>query len=574
MKTYSLLARCAVVLVALGSTAIVPRGAAAPPAADLAVNVDGFADWMSSRAFIDASAMFRRWGMAGAGWQENPGLKLTADNYPLADADAVSLLRGYPAGIYKLRYEGQATVNFVGFAAVVPGSVKREGEVTTADVRVAAHGGEELVTIQVRGLSAERPLRNLRLLVPGYADAKQVFTDEFVRRVRPFPTIRFMDWQQTNGNTVREWAERPRPTLFGRTGAKGVPLEEIVALANATKRNVWVNVPLHASDDYVKQFTTFLKDHLHAGAVIHVEYSNEVWNFGFQQAKDNLFAARANAALTKPDDFGRCAQQAADKLGMVARTFKAVFGDEAFAARVRPVVGGFVANAYWAQVQLEWLKEKHPGLVKELAIAPYFGVEGDIKDVDVPGATADAMFKKLNDWIDGPVAKWVGEHAATAKHYGVSLVAYEGGVHLTATNDVNEELKRRMQSDPRIVQTYGRLLDVWRRQGGGLFTQFGHIAPYTKFGYWGLLESADQKGSVKWDWFMSMLLPAGDANLDGRVDFADFQILQNHAGQAGDLWWEQGDFNADRRVDAEDLKLLRANVKDLTPEQRAVVEKR
>ena len=50
-----------------------PKGAEA-----LAVNVDGVADWMSSRAFIDAAAYFRRWGMSGAGWQENPKLRLTA----------------------------------------------------------------------------------------------------------------------------------------------------------------------------------------------------------------------------------------------------------------------------------------------------------------------------------------------------------------------------------------------------------------------------------------------------------------------------------------------------------------
>src|SRR6185436_13606216 len=138
---------------------------------------------------------------------------------------------------------------------------------------------------------------------------------DFLRRIRPFPTIRFMDWQQTNGTPVKEWADRPVPAMFGRTGAEGVPLEEIVALANRVSRNVWVNIPQGASDDYVKQFATFLRDRLHAGAVIHFEYGNELWNFGFEASKENLKAAKANAKLTKPDDFGRCAQQAADRLG-------------------------------------------------------------------------------------------------------------------------------------------------------------------------------------------------------------------------------------------------------------------
>ena len=47
--------------------------------------------------------------------------------------------------------------------------------------------------------------------------------------------------------------------MFSRCGAKGVPLEEIVMLANLTRRNVWVNIPMGASDDYVKQFAAFLR---------------------------------------------------------------------------------------------------------------------------------------------------------------------------------------------------------------------------------------------------------------------------------------------------------------------------
>lgn len=557
--------RLATILVLL----LASRSFAAP---DLAINVDGFADWMSSRAFIDASAMFRRWGMAGAGWQENPALKLTADNYPLADSDAVSLLRGYPEGVYQLRYEGTATVNFVGFAQIVPGSLQKAHGQTTARVQVNAHKGEDLLTLQVRNLDPKDPLHNFQLLLPGYADAKNIFTDEFIRRVRPFPTIRFMDWQQTNGQAVKEWADRPKPTLFSRCGPKGVPLEEIVALANTTKRNIWVNIPMGATDDYVKQFATFLRDNLHPDATIHFEYSNEIWNFGFPHAKDNLFAARANPNLTKPDDFGRCAQQAADKLGHFAQIFKDVFGEAKFAERIRPVIGGFIANTYWAQTQIDWLKDHHPRLIKEVAIAPYFGVEGDIADVDKPGATAEVLFNKLNTLIDTQLADWTKAHSALAKANGLSLVAYEGGVHLTATNGVNENLKQDMQNDKRMGQTLRHLLDVWSKNGGTLFTQFGHIGPYTKFGYWGLLESADQPGSVKWDTYMSLLLPPGDANLNGKTDFADFQILKANYNKTTQ-WWEQGDFNGDGKVDQQDLILLKKKLKTLTPDQRAEVEK-
>ena len=70
-----------------------------------------------------------------------------------------------------------------------------------------------------------------------------------------------------------------------------------------------------------------------------------------------------------------------------------------------------------------------------MAIAPYFGVEGDIKDVDVPGAGPQVYFDKLSALIDGQIAKWVAEHQATARYFNVQLVAYEGGNHLDIIND-------------------------------------------------------------------------------------------------------------------------------------------
>jgi hypothetical protein len=541
---------------------------------DFALNVDGFADWMTSRAFIDASSHFRRWGMPGMGWQENPRLRLTADNYPIDDADAISHLRGYPDGVYKLRYEGSGSVMFFGIAEIMVGTTKRAGDVVTADVQVTHRGPNELITMMVRNVNPKKPIRRIQLIAPGYtfeeAD-KLVFTREFVRRVRPFRTLRFMDWMQTNDSKIKEWSDRPSAAWFNRT-QKGVPLEEIVTLANLTKASVWVNVPHAASDDYVKQFATFLRDRLHKDAVIHFEYSNELWNYVFLQARELVGMARANPKLTKPDDFGRCAQQAAEKLGQCARTFKQVFGDAEYEKRIRPVVGGFIALDYWAQQQLLWLAEKHPGLVKELGIAPYFGVEKDLKPVEVPGATADQVFDFVNAWIDERVAEWIQKHARLAREHNLALVAYEGGNHLTfQENEAMGPVKLAMQEHPRMAQTYAHLIDVWANNGGTLFTQFGHIGPYSKWGSWGLLQSLSDPGSVKWDFFMSRLLPKGDADLDGNVTGADLAIVKANFGQKG-RWWEQGDFNADNVVDKEDVKRMRENLKDASAAEAAEIE--
>lgn len=549
-------------LLALLGILIAPLAHAAQ--APIAINIDGIADWMSAAPFIDAGAFFRRWGQPQAGYNEKPGLRLSENNLPLEDADAVSFLRGYPEGVYTLRFEGSATIGFFGFASVVPGTFKTDGNVSTAQVRVGPHKGEDIVSLQVRNVDPKNPLKRLQLLHPGYADDKQIFTNDFLRRVRPFHTIRFMDWQQTNGNLQKEWKNRLKIEHFGRN--KGVPVEEMVALANATGRHIWVNIPLMASDDWITQFATCLRDNLHKDAIIRVEYSNELWNSGMPQFRDHLFATRANSNLTKPDEYGKCAQQAADRLGNTARIFKKVFGDKAFDARIRMVIGGFIANHYWAVNQIEWLNAKHPGLVKELAIAPYFGVEGDFKNIDKQGLTADAFFDALDNWIDTQIDGWVKNHEQLAKANNLALVAYEGGNHLTATNGINEDLKRHMQNNRRMAHTYQRLLDNWEKHNGGLFTQFGHISPHTKFGFWGLLETPQQTGSVKWDFFMRRLSKPGDANLDGKVNHDDFKILKANWKKDGN-WWESGDFTGDNAVDAADLQLFKQNVQGLTPAQ-------
>jgi len=47
----------------------------------------------------------------------------------------------------------------------------------------------------------------------------------------------------------------------------------------------------------------------------------------------------------------------------------------------------------------------------------------------------------------------------------------------------------------------------------------------------------------------------GDADLDGKVSFADFQILEENLGST-DSWWKTGDFNDDRVTDQADYALL------------------
>jgi probable HAF family extracellular repeat protein len=59
--------------------------------------------------------------------------------------------------------------------------------------------------------------------------------------------------------------------------------------------------------------------------------------------------------------------------------------------------------------------------------------------------------------------------------------------------------------------------------------------------------------------FLLRPLAAGDANADGRVDFADLVALAQHYNTVGGNAWEQGDFSGDGNVDFTDLVALAQN---------------
>jgi NPCBM/NEW2 domain len=81
-------------------------------------------------------------------------------------------------------------------------------------------------------------------------------------------------------------------------------------------------------------------------------------------------------------------------------------------------------------------------------------------------------------------------------------------------------------------------------------------------GYWGyfdMLPNVSTVGGQEYDALVSLLVPAGDVNMDGTVDYADFQTLAANYGQTG-AYWEQGDFNDDGIVNWQDLNMLRQNI--------------
>ncbi|MBI85123.1 MAG: hypothetical protein CMJ81_18160, partial [Planctomycetaceae bacterium] len=66
------------------------------------------------------------------------------------------------------------------------------------------------------------------------------------------------------------------------------------------------------------------------------------------------------------------------------------------------------------------------------------------------------------------------------------------------------------------------------------------------------------------DWLVHDIMGReyGDANLDGRIDLADYSTLAGNFDPVGanpDLGWSQGDFNGDGKIDLSDYMTLASN---------------
>ena len=438
-------------------------------------------------------------------------------------------------------------------------------------------------------------------------------------RLKPFSNVRFMDPLNTNSNNdglLENWSQRSWPSAGSRANTlQGMAYEDIIALANQTGTDVWINVPGLATDDYVCRLARLFRygeqgdmgnsacdpsapagtattAPLNSHSKLYVEYSNEIWNWGFQQIEDVYcmvfgapdkttygehcdvtaptsavgVAALANAALPwdNGNTYGKAGQFAMILEKRQSDIFRTVFGCSS-GSGCQAQIPMNVQAAYPAEADegFMFLKSAYgsAGALDLMAVAPYFNTDADadndsVDDIFTDLATVLAPSPGASD--GNATVNWLKADLAEAALYGLPVIAYEGGQGLSSSsytaNTISAQGDTRMYSD---TLAYFALWDtlVGRAQ---LFNYYTFVDGDGSYGCWGALVNQDDPGSQKWDALLSLTRAPGDANLDGVVDAADCGILTANYGQSG-RWWMQGDFNHDGTVDAKDLALLNAN---------------
>lgn len=472
----------------LRATRAIPLSAGSPANAmsPLGTNLTGVSDYSPEWAFVDAFKGSRAWiSSTATTWDDGRPLDLDDNGWvrSLKPGQFARTLMfwdldgAFPGGEYVVTYAGKGSLE------VWPQEVI-ESAPGRLLVRVDPQkGGLSLI---IKETDPADFIRDIRVSFPG-TDAKATFHPTFLERLRTYKVLRFMDWTATNDSTVRTWSDRPLMT--DARWDKGVPVEMMVELANTLHADPWFTIPHLADDDYVEQLARVIEKKLTKDRLAYVEHSNEVWNAQFGQAKHASNEGKKKELAT--NDFEAQLRHHSQRSVQIFKIFERVFGGT---DRLVRVMGSQAANAWVSTVTLE-----HDDAYRHtdaLAIAPYFGGEfGDpTLRARVAKMTLDELMATLEKDSLGNVRKWMADQSAVAKRFGVSLIAYEGGQHLTGVGPVVDDaainqLFDAANRDPRMKGLYTSYLKIWQDGGGELFVNFVNTSRSSKWGRWGALES-------------------------------------------------------------------------------------
>jgi hypothetical protein len=335
-----------------------------------------------------------------------------------------------------------------------------------------------------------------------WTSPSQVFTTPFLALLRPFTTLRFMDFTATNGNPVSSWSQRTTPQSATQQSPNGAAWEYVALLANTLHKDIWINIPDQANSDYVTQLATLMHASLDPSLHIWLEYSNEVWNFSFAQASRNQAAAEAIVAANPSSplalgcaDYDTCRYQWGERLvGLQAlqngQIFRNIYGAQAYL--IRPVYATQLGQTYFVSLVFSMVQAAFGPPAKyfyALAQAPYWSGDNSLDGLNKGQELANAAANLAT--LLGPERGF----AVWAADYGLRSVTYEGGPGMSGTASLNAKIAA--NRSPEMGTLVAQSLRQAFGNGISLYMYYNDAGAYGQYGMWGFTESVFDLKSPK-----------------------------------------------------------------------------
>lgn len=510
----------------------------------MGINIDGPVDYSGNRLYADVIKVSRDFSNGMNPDYNVAGLApVDSNGWPLADF-SFYVWAGIDKmnGTYTLSFKGQATVG--SNAGNIPVTYDSTTNTSTGTLSYTPSDSNYLV-LNFTGTkrtsssalgSGVTLIKLMRPLTPGATQSyspSTLFASPLKALISKFSVIRFMDFLNTNGNVQANWSDRPLPTWASTNRtlgghAIGGTWEDVIQLSNETGKDAWINIPVGATDAYIKNVALMFAygsdgvnpytspqanpvyPPLKANLRLYVEYSNELWNSGgpFTQFYDNCQAASdelANTAGNSPLNWEKtwnnvtysrsganngwnwsmCNRHTTKRSVEISNTFRSVFGDGAMNTRIRPVLMSQLGN--WGAVLFDESKmmlEYYDNMGGNFITTPhppnyyFYGAGGSgYYNPATSVSMLDGIFTDPGMTPTG-FAPALQDDAKLVTAMGLKRVAYEGGPSLDKTGGARDAIAAQAVNDPRMTTALVNMHNAWSSNGGDLLVYYQATGDY------------------------------------------------------------------------------------------------
>ena len=489
------------ILLLVASLGMFSLGISQPNPHILGINPQCPSDYSSDYAFCDVMISARQW-QSGTSYSSN-GLPAQVDinGWPTENAVNCIVWAGieHMNGTYLLSLKGKADTIKLGFGSASLNDVVYNPVTNTTTAQLiysdTTADGLDLGFYVVGGVKDVHLMRPTSISGTSSYDSTSFFTTPYLNLFSHFKTIRFMDFASTNGSNDSLWSNRTpmnyhwsslNTANYGWQG-RPFPWEMMIQLCNLTKCNAWINIPAKATEDYVTQLATLWKNNLDTSLCVYVEYSNEVWNSGFNQFSTNYIAANQEVATGtselnfdgETNTYYWAWRRVAEQIVQISNLWRTVWGDSKMITKIRPVLmwqqGDAQSTAEEQLILLDYISQSNNKPISYYLYgaggSAYYNPDNTSDSLTLDNIWSSASFDTAvwspNMKIDAFYSTIIGGHR----------VAYEGGPSMDNVGH-SESIKSLAVDDPRMENCVLNHQTVWDQNGGELLCYYQSTGDY------------------------------------------------------------------------------------------------